>query len=138
MHHAVIRARRFRRIAIGAAMSLLATAAITAVATTPASASPGSFCGTYGNGYTDQTIWYKKPPGCHDFNITWAKWSGYYAGWYWNGSKWIEGSNGSSYRTGGKTWDQVAVSSVATGTPLITMREDMPGTHQGWNVHVNY
>jgi hypothetical protein len=127
-----------RRVAIGTAASLLATFAVTSVVTPSASASPGNFCGTYGNGYSWQTIWTKKPPGCHDFNITWAKWSGDYAGYYWTGSKWQEGHNGPRYRTGGRTWDQVAVTNVATGTLLTVARTDMPFSHQGWNVHVNY
>lgn len=96
--------------------------------------SPGRFCGTYGDGYTNQTVWHKKPPGCHDFNITWARRSGDYAGFYWNGSQWREGHNGYRYRTGGRTWDQAAVTNVATGTPLYVGRS----TGYGYNVHVNY
>lgn len=130
--------------ALVAAFAGTASAATTTTPTTtpsaasPATASapdtPGQFCGTYGNGYTNVTVWHKKPPGCRDFNIVWAKRSGYYYGEYKKDGVWTEGSNGVRWRTGGRTWDQVAVSNVATNTPLRAER--IGGVN--YNVHVNY
>ena len=128
-------ARPRRRIAAGIA-ALGCAFTVTAVAAPAAQASAGRYCGTYGTGSAGSTIWYKQPPGCRDFNITWVKWDGLYAGWYWTKSHWQLCSEGFVYRTGGQTWDQVACSNVVTGTALTVSGTIPPGSSAP--VRVNY
>jgi hypothetical protein len=111
--------------------------AATVMATPAANATAGGYCGTYGNGYTDETIFYKQPPGCLDFNLTWTKWTGDYKGWYWSSNQWNPCA-ATVHHVGGENYLQVLCSNVVTGTPLIVMRNDTSGSNQGWNIHVNY
>ena len=148
--------KRIRAIAVTAVTAGALTGAIAAsasAATTPSRAvapsakataatpaSPGRYCGTYGDGYTAETTWYKKPPGCYDFNLTWAKWSGYYRGYLWNGSRW-EACSRWVHHTGGETYLQVLCSSVKTGVPMEVGHVNSSGgltANQGIHIHVNY
>lgn len=109
-------------------------------ASASAPASPGRYCGRYGDGYTNENVWYKKSDSCHDFNLTWARWSGYYRGYYWTGSRW-EACNSWPYHAGGQTYLQVLCSSVKTGTPMYVSHVNsrgVPTSNQGFHIHVNY
>lgn len=54
----------------------------------------GQYCGIFGSGLSDVTVWAKADDSCHDLNLVYDSLSTTYAGYYWNGSKWIEGSAG--------------------------------------------
>lgn len=138
--------RRARRCAIAiAACVTVATSMLIGIPGT-AMASPGQYCGTYGSGLTNDTIWYKKPPGCHDLNVTWTAAddsnSDYYAGYYWTGSKWQEGSKGYQLLYNGNhnpNTDSHAVllTNVATGTAMY-IGAYVFGANGHDDVHINY
>jgi hypothetical protein len=119
-------------------------------ATVPIAAAPdaaGRYCGVYGTGYTWTTEWQKQPPGCYDLNVVWTELGqpgllpgDTYAGYYWNGSRWIEGSKGYVYIPGGHVDPNtnpncVLLTDVATGTWMFI------GSGKGEayiNININY
>ena len=137
---------RARRCAT--AIAACATIAISMLLGIPgtAMAGAGQYCGTYGSGYTDQTIWYKQPPGCQDLNVTYTQAaelsSDHYAGFYWTGSKWQEGSKGYQLLSNGNhdpNTDSHAVllTNVATGTAMYISAYNISfNAHDA--VHINY
>lgn len=121
----------------GYAVAALGCALATTVIAAPAaSATAGGYCGTYGDGYTTDTVWTKQPPGCVDFNLTWVATSGNYKGYYWSNSNGWNPCAATVWHQGGSTYDQVLCSNVATGTALYVARTDDPNID--WHVHVNY
>jgi hypothetical protein len=111
-----------------------------------AMASAGQYCGTYGSGYTNDTIWTKQPPGCHDLNVTYTvadnASSDYYAGFYWTGSKWQEGSKGYQLLYNGNhnpntNSHAVLLTNVATGTAMY-IGAYVFGANGHDIVHINY
>lgn len=119
-----------KRLRLGIAGALSATlAASVLVLAVPGTALAD--CGTDGSGHTDNNShpWYKKPPGCLDFNLTAATDStygyDYYAGFWWNGKTWVEGTRGYVYFKNRSTEgpDVVLLSSVVTGTPMFIVSD---------------
>lgn len=111
-----------------------------------AMASAGQYCGTYGSGYTNDTVWYKQPPGCHDLNVTYTvaddASSDYYAGFYWTGSKWQEGSKGYQLLYNGNhnpdtNSHAVLLTNVTTGTAMYIGAYAI-GANGHDIVHINY
>jgi hypothetical protein len=119
-----------RKLMIGAASATLAASAVIAAAPGAAQAAvsapqtAGKYCGTYDSGTTDGSVWYKKPPGCHDLNLVSvnARPAGYgsdnYIGIYFVGGRAVYGANGWHYEVNGSTGDVVLLSNVATGTEM--------------------
>jgi hypothetical protein len=138
--------RHTRRCAIAVAGCMtVATSMLIGIPGT-AMASAGQYCGTYGSGLTNDTVWYKKPPGCHDLNVTYTaaddSSSDYYAGFYWTGSKWQEGSKGYQLLYNGNhnpNTDSHAVllTNVATGTEMY-IGAYVFGANGHDIVHINY
>ena len=88
------------------------------------------------------TIWRKKPPGCHDFNLTKVRNIGangfdYYEGWYSkslsNAHNWHAGASGWHRLTDGSYNDFALVTSVVTGTYLAVTGKNAPDA-----ISVNY
>jgi hypothetical protein len=121
----------------GYAVAALGCALATTVTAPPAAnASAGAYCGTYGDGYTWQTVFTKQPPGCYDVNLTWVKWDGYYKGYLQGATGGWNPCNATVWHDGGQTYPQVLCSNVATGTLIMVRRMNITG--QGWNYHINY
>ena len=133
--------RAVQRLAWLIGASTLASGFIVAGSTGVASAAD-HVCGTQSEVVTAQTVVYKKPPGCHDFNLVGTVFYDGYRGEYWNGSRWIGGANGWHYVNGNWSGDVVLVSNVVTGTPLYVNDVGLyclgSGCHDYLNVWVDY
>ena len=121
----------------GYAIAALGCALATPVAApSAANASAGAICGTYGDGYTMATVFYKQPPGCQDLNLTWVKWTGTYQGQLQNSSGTWVNCQAQVYAPANQQLAMVLCSNVVTGTPMRVKRLNVPS--QGWNYHINY
>jgi hypothetical protein len=121
----------------GYAVAALGCALATSVAApSAANASPGAYCGTYGNGYTMETVFIKQPPGCHDLNLTWVKWAGKYQGQLQNSSGTWVNCQAQVTVPANQSFNVPLCTDVVTGTPMRVKRLDV--SSQGWNYHINY
>lgn len=125
----------------GLVVAAMAATAFT-VGTGVANATAGKYCGTFGSGYTIDTIWTKKPPGCHDLNVVNSDsfiGGDYYAGFYRSSNgQWHEGSKGYVWLADGShnpntNTNAVLLTDVLAGTPMYIGANTYPDY-----VEINY
>lgn len=139
-----------RLAALGAACACVSTSAVIIGTSGVAMA---DVCGTAENGTTSwstvapppggtpiwhplRSVWVKRPPGCHDYNIVHVNASGNYAGFLQrpNGS-WFECQAGYISIPGNRTGDWVECTSVLTGTHMTTDTLQFP-SGVGYRVNI--
>jgi hypothetical protein len=117
--------------ALAASALMLATPGISLAAQTVPQ-NPGQYCGLFGSGTTNQTVWIKQPPGCLDLNVTAttapAGWDDYAGRYQTPNGVWHIGAKGYLFLANGKhnpntNPNAVLLTNVATGTPMMILSE---------------
>ena len=89
-----------------------------------------------GSGAVRRSVWTKRAPGCHDYNIVHVNSTGNFAGFlqHSNGT-WFECAAGYISIPGGVTGDWVECTRVLTGTHMTTDTLQFPGG-TGYRVNI--